>query len=282
MTNYISLPHLVQNNKLNSILINYSKNHSDKKRFNFEIESLNGSLPYTIWNGDVNSNCGDLILINGIFNMVNRAPAVIRYDFSNILLENNDFLDVHGNAILEASNNGCTQIEISNLNLLNYIQNKYDNYSFIFSKNADLINQFTPEIINTINSQEIFDLISLPVYYNNNTEFLSNIVKKDKIELTVGRKCKCDPNRIKQCILSEHRDQLEFSDYSRFSDCAIENKYKNYNEIKDEIETLNKLGFNHFKIDTPGVVDLNIFNLYLIFSLFETECAFEILREWRK
>jgi len=128
--------------------------------------------------------------INKILNDKNNHLP-FRFDYSNIFLEDNDLKNIYGNIILEYGHNSGNFIEISDFKTLNYIQEKYPNYEFIFSKNSNLINPLTPDIINTILDQNIFYLLELPNNLKNNLDVLNNIKRKDKIEITIGNKCKC-------------------------------------------------------------------------------------------
>lgn len=281
---YLSLPIIFskENVAFNRILYNFLRDKPEAKRFDFVIESNYGSFPYVTWNGNINSNFGELCLERNFYEICLSHPLLIRYDFSNVLLEKNDYWDIHSNIILKNSENGSNQIEISNLDLMQYIQDKYPQYTYVFSKNADLINPLNTEIINSINSSNNFILINLPYYFNTEKELLESLINKNNIELIVGARCKCPKEQIQKCLLAENYHQLYFNKYSVFQDCAIENKYTDCNEIYEEIKKLKSLGFSHFKIDAPAPIDLKNFNLYLIHSLIKPEYHLEILQALKK
>jgi len=85
-----------------------------------------------------------------------------RLDCSNILIEDFDLKNIYQNIILNYAHNAGNFLEISDFRMLNYLQKEYPNFEFIFSKNSNLINPLTPEIINTILEQDIFYLIEIP------------------------------------------------------------------------------------------------------------------------
>mgnify|MGYP003302101781 CR=1 FL=1 len=62
--------------------------------------------------------------------------------------------------ILNIFHDGSTILEISSIPLMEKIHKDYPNYYFMFSKQADLISEFTPEILN-----EIFDNDQRVIHY---------------------------------------------------------------------------------------------------------------------
>jgi hypothetical protein len=65
-------------------------------------------------------------------------------------------------------------------------------------------------------------------------------------------------------------NQIEFSGCSIYQDCVYTNSYMSLNMIED-IKKFIDLGFSHFKIETPPVAKINIFNNYLIKNLIKPE-----------
>ena len=283
MKSYISLPMFVYNDKLNHFLLKFIKKNPQSKKIDFEIEGGFGSFSYDSWNGDVNSNFGDLQMNKDFYNISVNFGFPQKYDCSNIFLEETDFYDVHGNIFLKQAENGSNQIELCDLAFLNELQKKYPQYSYILSKNADIINEFTPEIIDLFTEQDSFSAINLPCYYNNNIEFLKKIKNKSKIELTIGAKCKlCEKEKIKECLIAENKNQILFNNYSVYNNCKLQNNYEDYEEIVETILKLNKLGYSHFRIDAPGSFYIKKFNLYLIYSLIKNEYIKDFFKEYIK
>jgi len=146
---YLNLPLLYDNFEFNKIFSKYILENRYALKFPFQIESTYGSFPYCCWNGDLNSTYGDNILYPEIEKLLlNYRDIIIRLDFSNVFLTNNDFYNVHENTILKLLDSNGTMIELSNLELFNYINSKYKGYDFVLSGNANLIHPLTEDIIN--------------------------------------------------------------------------------------------------------------------------------------
>lgn len=271
---YISLPHMYENLKFNNFLKKQVlENKQNKTILNipFDIEMAYGSFPFSYWNGDLNNNYNKdkFPLYYDIDALFYETAIPVRLDCSNVLLEEKDLNDIHENVILNLGNNCGNYIEISSLSILNYIKEKYNNYDFILSKNADLIHPFTAEIINTFLEQNLFYLISLPDRLKNDLDTLKNINNKNKIEITIGNKCKCnDNNKILSCIMNEQNNQIKYSGLTNYN-CEYINTYNNI-DLLQEISFFQKLGFSHFRIDSPPYTKIKNFQLYLIQNLIQS------------
>lgn len=273
---FISLPLMYYNFNFNIKLSHYARK-KDYLKLPLRINSSFGSFPFSIFNGGSNLNIqNDSFLLNGdIDNFLNSKNNMLpfRFDCSNILLLDDDLKNIYQNIILEYGNNAGNFIEISDFRMLHYLQEKFSNYEFIFSKNSNLINPLTPEIINTILDQDIFYLLELPNNFKKDLEFLDRIKKKDKVEIIIGNKCSC-VNSL-NCELQEQEYILNFSNNTNFYNCQKLNKYTNNHELIDEINFYKKLGFNHFKIDTPPFFQNEQFKHYLVCNLIKEEYQLE-------
>ena len=268
---YISLPNFIVNNAFNNLFNLYVKNNPDKLIFPFQIESYYGSFPYSVWNGDINSNYGEAMLYPAMSQFVLTTQAPLRLDLSNTLLNNTDLYNIHENTILKLCESNGTMVELSDLSLLAYIENNYYNYSFILSPNAALIHEFNEDIINSFCEQDNFILISLlkniPIDFN-------KINKKHKIEIIVGNnKCnKCNYFEQMKCRFDEQQLQTMFSGNSVYNYCnKINGIYMDDSYIKNEILELKNQGFTHFKIANPCYNNFKIFNRTLIQNLIKPE-----------
>lgn len=280
----ISLPLFYYNFKFNNFLYRYIKNNPESKKFDYTIVSNFGSYPFTYFNGDINSNTGKLALNSDFYNIPNSNQVVLKYDFSNIFLEDLDFNSVHENTILKMGENGSNQIEISNLKLMSYLKKEYPIYNFCFSSRADLIQPFTAEIINCIIEQNIFDSIVLPGYLNDE-EWLKEIKQKNKIEIIIANKCKlCSANQNKECLIQENRNQIDFSGKSKYQKCFNIKNYQNSSndEILSEIIKMNKKGFTNFKIDSPPYNQIAEFNFFIIKNLIKEEYQVNFIQEFER
>lgn len=282
---YLSLPLMYHNVKINQHLFsvfyynNRDKENSKENKTNYFkipqliLTSFHGCFPFSIWNGGSNLNIKNekFLLNKDIYNFFVNIKAPIRLDCSNILIQDIDLNNGYQNLILEYGNNGSNFIEISNFGLMEYIKEKYNNYDFILSKNAHYINPFTSDIINTILEQNLFYLIELPNELKNNIELLNNIQQKDKIEITIGNKCPLNCPNLGICAQQEQEYQINYSQKTVYDTCEKMNQYTDPNQLINEINYYKKLGFNHFKIDTPPISKNIQFQYYLILNLIQNQ-----------
>jgi hypothetical protein len=92
---YLSLPLLHNNFNFNNAFQNFILKFPDKLAFPFQIESVYGAFPYSLWNGGINSNFGKDLLYRELNRYIDKENAVIRLDCSNIYLINTDLFDRH-------------------------------------------------------------------------------------------------------------------------------------------------------------------------------------------
>lgn len=274
---FISLPYMYENLNFNNLLKRYDK-AQQIFQIPIEIEMCYGSLPFSYWNGDLNNNynIGTLLLHNDIVNIFQNSNIPFCIDCSNNNLTIEDLDDVHQNIILTAGNSCGNYVEISDLSVLQYIKDQYKNYDFILSKNADLINPLTADIINVFLEQNIFYLINLPNRLKTNISELEKIIAKNKIIITIGNKCKCDNENY--CMQQEQLNQINYSGYTMYN-CEYTNNYLNSNELLEEIQYFQKLGFSHFKIDSPPLCKNKNFQLYLIENLVKSKYKIKLINE---
>lgn len=282
---FLSLPYFYENLEFNNILKQETILCRQRQNnfFKIPIEIINsyGSLPFSFWNGDLNNNYNSnkLLLYNDINNIISKSYIPIRLDCSNIYLEDKDFQDTHQNIILSLMDNSNNYIELSNINLYNYINQQFNSYNFIFSKKADLIHPLTIDIINTILEQNLFYLINLPDRFKNDINFLKSITNKNKIEITIGNRCsykKC--NQLNYCAKQEQLNQIMYSGLTNYN-CNLTNCYNNNDELIQEINFFYNLGFNHFKIEAP-TLDKNLsFKIYLINNLINSKYQLQLINK---
>ena len=284
---HLTLPLMYYNFDFNNKIFQISKKTIQPidlfKIKNINIDSLYGNFPFCIWNGGVNLNArnSQFLIYNDIYQFFNQdVHPSFRLDCSNIYISENDMFNAYQNLILSHGNTGGNFIEISDLGLMDYILSKYPNYDFIFSNNAHLRHNFTIEIINTLLEENTFYLIELPVEFNNNIDFLKQIINKQKVEITISNRCKNTCPNISTCKLQEQDFINNYSENTIFYDCKEFNLYTKNNQLKNEIEFYQKLGFSHFKIDTPPLKDLHQFNQYLIFNLFSEQYQLSIIKDF--
>jgi hypothetical protein len=172
---------------------------------------VTGSYPYCSWNGGSNVNYGVGAYYHDFINCSSRTSVPIRLNMSNIYLDNYDFYDNMANTILNLNDNGSNTIEISNLDLMEYIKSNYKNYKFMFSKQAHLITPFTADLLNSIVDFNNFYQIGIPLDKNKDFDFLQSLKQKNLYEITVNSRCPFNCKHMINCLTAEHLSQLEYS-----------------------------------------------------------------------
>ena len=248
---YINLPEFYSNYSIINFLSNIPRDY-------FKIEttfsSVSGNFPYCYWNGgfnnNINSNMGKFPLYQEMIGYINEINIPIRFNCSNIYLTDNDLLDEMGNLILELGQNGGNQIAISNISFYEKLKEKFPNYSFIFSREANLIYPMTPEIINTIIEQDIFKLIEIPVSKTKDLDFIKQIKNRKKIEIQINSLCRTNCNNFNDCKYHEHYAQYNYSGINNYFSCNKKNNYSNSSLISfdDIINIYYPLGIKNYSI----------------------------------
>ena len=131
---------------------------------------------------------GDTLLYPNIELIIKQSNLPLWLDFSNILLEKSDFYDVMSNVILKLLPNNCI-FEISNLDLLNYINNKFPNLKYVISKNANILYPLTPDIINNFHQNLNPLYIIIPNEFKTSQQYLNEINNKENIIIPVNNLC---------------------------------------------------------------------------------------------
>lgn len=250
---YFTLADFFYNKTINENFIKLSRNHLnwflDK---NIIFTQIKGTFPYNLWNGGINNIFGDIQVYDNIKKMSDTSLP-LRFDFSNILLEQSDFYDIMSNTILDIFSFTQFYIEISNIELMNYIHNKYPNYKFIMSKNSNLLCPSTPEVVNNVLSNLDLELFTIPNEVKTNIDYLTKINLPNKIEVVINQTCPLDCPNYFNCIAAENNSQLFYSSLGTYSRCKNTYNYTNnkslipLNTIKEFYLPLN---VNHFIIES--------------------------------
>ena len=251
------------------------------KEENIAFSYFEGNFPYCYWNGGYNNNYGKGAFYQDILEKVHLTTVPLRLNCSNVLLEDFDFNNVFGNLILSLSDTGSNIIEISNLKLMEYIKDKHPNYNYIFSKEAFLINELTPEIVNCITKNDKILLVSLPEFYNDNIEFLNSLEDKSKIEITLNPRCDINCTNFYNCHLNVHKTQIDYSGQDVFQLCQKNKRLQDsfildFNEIKEKYQ---KLGINNFYIN-DNYHNENDYASFFISNFIKQEYQISIYKEF--
>lgn len=264
---YFVLPDFFQKYPINNYLRKQAKQNSKMFKEEITFSYQHGSFPYTTWNGNINSNFGYGVFYQELLNFLSLTNNPIRLDFSNILLEDYDFDNTFCNLILSYYQIGSTQIELSNLDLLEYIDKNYDNYSYVFSNNAFLMAPLNADIINMLfeNIEKLSYLILDPKE-NKNEDLLSNIEHLEKIEIIVNNICPYSCSKYNQCPIAENKAQINYSLNSCFKECKNtlnpfdNNSFISLEEIKEFYLPKN---INHFVLRDMPSLDLHEYLLFV-------------------
>lgn len=266
---YFTLPNFLEKIKVNKFLQSLFINKPEILKVPVRITNFSGSFPYSIWNGSINNNYGKGWFYPELMNFISNMNFSLRLDVSNLLLQPENFYNTTENFIFQNLQNSNSQIEISNLQLLNYLKENYDNYYYVFSEKADLLQKLDLNLINTIVENQNISFLKLPKRFYDDNDILKNISISSKIEIIVNQMCPNSCNKYDSCILAENKAQLEFSRMSCFNFCdktispfslldytiPIE-KVKEYNDLYD----INRFSF----VDIPNLNnDLITLHYYL-------------------
>ena len=292
---YFTLPDFYQNFKINQFLIKASTVWKDKLKAPIHISLMSGSFPFSSWNGGFNNNKGthsvfsqdpnlEMFPLYYDYDCYKYSDVPFRFNCTNVCLEEFDFLDEHMNTILKLNENGCNEIEISNLNLLEYIMDKYPDYTFIFSDNADLIKPLDIDMINSLTEFDQLSYIKLPFRLNSDLELLKEIEHKSKIELVVNTLCPSTCPSFVECHIQEDESQLSYSNNGPIEMCDKNNHYAWNTNLCLPLEQIKEIyepmGFHKYSfMNIPSNV---IFNKVLFYFnyFFKPEYIGEMLRQF--
>ena len=270
---------------INNMFQRYVKQFPERiKDEKIYFNQIAGSFPCSTWNGDINScSFGNIAMADDIKGCFSKCETVLRLNFSNVALEPEEFENNYNRIMLESGDCGSTAIEISNLQLYEYIKKNYPTYSkFILSANAWEITDLSAEMLNVILDKDDFQLVTLPTKYAHDNDYISQIAHKNKIEICINPLCppKC-PN-YRACLIKENSNQLEFSQESIFLDCRkILPYHRNKNIMNlDELkkEYLPK-GITHFRLSTCPSHQLVEYLLFLTHYFIKEEFQQEFIEE---
>ena len=243
---YFTLQNFYENQKLNNILFIIHQQFIDSFKAPIKFIYTAGSFPYTYWNGGINNNFG---IGNNTYDTVikyyqtNLLP--LRINCSNINLNKEDFNDTIMNVILDLLNNSSNAIELSNLELYEYLYNKYPNFHYILSNNFNLINPLTPELINKLNEICDFYFIQIPLNKIKDFNYLKAIKNKKNIELPIGDICGNCSN-LDQCNIQEQIAQYNYSDSFTKMNCSKCLGLNGIISLEDIQKNYVPLGFHNF------------------------------------
>lgn len=282
---YFSLPNFYETINVHRFLYGLSKERPDFFKAEISFYASTGSFPYSSWNGGINSNVGkgayylDFIQVQNYSN----TAMPFRFNISNVLLEENDIYDAMNQAILQIYHDGSTVLEVSSIPFMEQIHKTFPYYRFMFSKNADLITSFTPELLNQIVETDNFTLVGIPDKYTEDFDFLSQLKKKSKFELTVNPICPSGCANCDKCLFAEHVHQIEYSNKQDMLNCSDKRAFLNQNDLisleRIQSDYLPK-GFNRFTFSTQYLLSEDEMADFYVQYFIKPEYANEAYTYW--
>ena len=268
---YFTLPYFHQfDNKLPNILFKLSIEQEDKFITPVHFFSKYDNFPYCYLCGGFNTNNGTFYRYHQLESNANyKNGGVKRLNLSNINFNEFDINDEYLNTILTLYNTGSNFIDIPNEQIGQAILNK----GYIYDLIIKLINDdLDIQVINSLTSLDYINLVSLPMGFTTNLDFIRSLANRNKIELTVNSIChKCNKINQKLCLSEEHQLMYNYSNYSYIQDCINKDNYKNslvercYREEKlvaDKFTLLLKAFIK--RLITDIYYDKNIYDRYVI------------------
>lgn len=260
-----TLPCFFHNFKLNNYFIDLQRLHPEYFLARVNFNNISGNFPYNYWNGGYNNNLNSSNFTDyqSIFTYI---FVPLNFNCSNIFLTEEDLDDAKMNLILELNQTGNNIITVSNFSILKFLQDKYPYYHYNLSREAHLINNFTPEIINSILEKKNFNLIEL--FPNVDFEFLKKIKNKEKINILIGNKKCYNCRYYTECKINEHINQYNFSNQMKMFNCPIRNDIQFNLTLNDIIEKYIPLNITHFSFDDYIMSNnMNLLNTYIDFFI---------------
>ena len=278
---YFALPNFYEHKTVNLVLYAVIKQHPQWLKAPVSLYSFTGCFPYSSWNGTGNSNLGIGAFYKDFIAMQEQSVLPDRLNCSNVLLEDYDIHDVMNQTILNIFNNGSTVLEVASIPFMEQLQAQYPEFRYVFSKNADLITAFTPDLLNAIAETNNFLYIGIPDKYNHDFDFLKALKHKTKFELTVNPRCPHTCKDYDSCWLLEQKQQLDYSNNQHIFNCRKSNAQltnaKQILTIEDLQKTYLPLGFNHFTFAPQYCMGndqiLGFYIQYFFKPEFQQECS---------
>lgn len=288
MTIYFVLPDFYHNFKLNYFLYQLTmEKQTTPFKHPVHFNAASGTFPFSLWNGQY--NCVDGAIYDGKlfplfrdYSCFRDINMPVRLNCSNSCLDDFMFDDEHMNTILRVNENINNYIEASNLKLIDYISEHYPKYKFVFSDNADIINELTPEMINTLAEFDQLDKIKIPFKYAKDFDFLKEIKHRQKMEIVVNSLCPITCPSYNECKIISDEAQTNYSKTNPFFGCYKNNDYiwntNNTISLDDINDKYLPLGFNHFSFAPLPNIQLYNKIIYYFSYFFQPEEVVKMMK----
>ena len=220
--------------------------NKENLRSNVKIASVYDSFPNVIFNGG-RCRLGPTFSINLIENIVstlNNLGVSLRYTFTNEFITEKYLGDYLSNVCLEIAHNELNGVIVNNDVIENYVRKNFPKYKIISSTTSRKTTR--EDIIERLNG---YDSVVLPIHLNKNFEFLSSLPNKEKIEIIINENCPGLCPQRKACWTNESKAQIMYDPNFLLNCRSLDSdKQKDTYMSFDELEKLNEIGINNFKI----------------------------------
>ncbi len=278
---YFDLPNFYYHLPISNYFFNLSQLENTKKYFKIPVvfSTTSGNFPYAYWKSGWNINSGDGVLYNDLIKFENISDIPIRFNCTNYYLQKSDFHDAFMNQVLKINENGSNIIELNNIDLAQYIRNKYPLYHFYFYANNLNI---SIEDINNLTSLGIFDIVTLPQHFS--LSELKQLKHPEKIELFVNNLCSLNCPKYETCHMEMDAKIYNFCKDNHYLLCPKRQNYEN-SFINITLQDINnkfrKMGFTHYKF--AEVVNSSSDNLFyfLVDYFIKDEYKYQVIKEFK-
>lgn len=255
----------------------------------FEIASIYGTFPQSLWNGgrSIGGTCNRTFVRTVVRNF-NKMNIPLRFTFSNPLITEEHLDDEFCNFVLKTAENGMNGVIVVSPVLEQYIRENYPGYK-ITSSTCKRITD-----IDTLNSEieKDYDIVVIDYDFNNKFDLLEQVKNKEKCEILVNACCRPNcPNRSKhyhdiglsQIKYCEHLKKypnkpFDPKDYNVEVEANINCPYMEYDAVDVRqhsthvspeaiFEKYLPMGFNQFKIEGRTLMNVNLAETYLYYMI---------------
>ena len=281
---YFTLPNFCEYPGANHFIATAAKTMPQVFKEAVTFIQMSGNFAYNYWAGSYCNMHGPGSYYKD-FTAASQGGIIlpIRLLADNIALEEMDFQNVMNKNILENANTSAV-IEIASIPLMDYISERYTDFKYVFSKQADFITPFTADLVNQIIDFNKFQFIGVPDRLAKDFEFLEAIKGRNKLEITVNPRCPVKCRHYNECHINQHFSQLEFSATDNITLCRNNCLNKNIISLDDIKQDYIPRGINHFTFaqQNASIISENDMMAFYIFYFIKPEHQFAIMSQWLK
>ena len=282
---YFTLPNFYEFQTINNFMRMLSRSKPQYFKESVSFIQTSGNFSYNYWAGSYCNMVGPGAYYKEFTMSEHGGTSLpLRLLMDNIALDPEDFYNSMNKTILEHNQNSSTVLEIASIPLMDYIQENYENYKYVFSKQADLLTPFTPELINQIIEFDKFQFIGVPDRLTTDFEFLDQISNHSKLEITVNPRCPAKCRNYEGCQIKQHLSQLEFSAMDHITLCRTNCLNKKVISLDDIKKDYIPRGINHFTFSQQNaqfISELEVLTFYVSYFI-KPEYQFMVFADFER